>query len=433
MLQFVIAGLVLGGIYAIASAGLVITYTSSGILNFAFGAMAYFIARLYYFLNTQHGWGIAPAVIASVVVAAPLMGVVLYVVLFRFLRLSSPLIKVVATIGLLVAIPSLATWIFGNQAIQEAPGLAPNPNAVYQFLGVPIDQNQIIVYICVVATVVLGAAVLRYTEVGLKVRAMVDSPAMTDLSGTSPTAISVGVWAVSTFFAGLAGVLTAPLNGLDPSQFTLLIAASFAAVVAARLRSLPVAVIVGLLMGVATSLIQRYLPSDSQWTTGLINAIPFIVIALFLVYSLFRGGRLGETEGWGGALDRAITPQGESRLAGSTSNVVETASLNFVGTLRRSAPAHHRRGGGAPPGERVLGRALPVGVRPGHHLPLLDDRHGRGRHALALPDHVRRRRRADHGPAGEPLRLAGPGRCRRGRSHRRRHGGDHRLPQHPAR
>ena len=42
MLQFVIAGLVLGGIYAIASAGLVITYTSSGILNFAFGAMAYF-------------------------------------------------------------------------------------------------------------------------------------------------------------------------------------------------------------------------------------------------------------------------------------------------------------------------------------------------------------------------------------------------------
>ena len=178
---------------------------------------------------------------------------------------------------------------------------------------------------------VIGALVLRYTDVGLKVRAMVDSPAITGLSGSSPTAISVGVWAVATFFAGLAGVLTAPLNGLDPSQFTLLIAASFAAVVAARLRSLPVAVLVGLAMGVATSLIQRYLPSNSQWTTGLINAIPFIVIALFLIYSLIRGGRVGETEGWGGALDRAITPQGESRLAGSTSNAVETASLNFIG------------------------------------------------------------------------------------------------------
>ena len=71
MLQFVIAGLVLGGIYAIAAAGLVITYTSSGILNFAFGAIAYFIARFFYYLHTQHNWGIAPAAILSIVVLAP--------------------------------------------------------------------------------------------------------------------------------------------------------------------------------------------------------------------------------------------------------------------------------------------------------------------------------------------------------------------------
>ena len=331
MLQFVIAGLVTGGVYAIAATGLVITYTSSGILNFAFGAIAYFVARFFYYLHTQHNWALAPAAVLSVLVLAPAIGVLLYVVLFRYMRLSSPLIKVVATIGLLVALPELATWIFGNVPIQSAPGLAWNPNAVYHFLGVPIDQNELIVLICIAATVVIGALVLRYTEIGLKVRAMVDSPAMTDLSGTSPTAIAVGVWAVATFFAGLAGVLIAPLNGLDPSQFTLLIAASFAAVVAARLRNLPVAVLVGLLMGVATSLIQRYLPSNSQWTTGLINAIPFIVIALFLIYSLLRSGRVGENDSYGGALDRAITPQGESRLAGSTSNVVETASLNFVG------------------------------------------------------------------------------------------------------
>jgi branched-chain amino acid transport system permease protein len=331
MLQFVIAGLALGGIYAIASAGLVITYSSSGILNFAFGAMAFFIARFYYYLHTQHSWAILSAALVSVGVAAPALGVLLYVALFRHLRLSSPLIKVVATIGLLVALPSAATLIFGNQAIQQAPGLAPEPVAVYQFLGVPVTLDQVIVYACVVATVVLGAVVLRYTEVGLKVRAMVDSPAMTDLSGTNPTAVSVGVWAVATFFAGLCGVLAAPIIGLDAGNFTLLIAASFAAVVAARLRNLPVAVAVGLLMGVATSLIQRYLPPASQWTTEIIDAVPFIVIALFLIYSLVRRGRVGESEGWGGALDRAIAPQGESRLAGSTSSVVETSSLSFFG------------------------------------------------------------------------------------------------------
>src|SRR5579862_9149655 len=109
MLQYVIAGLALGGIYAIASAGLVLTYVSSGILNFAFGSIAFFVARFYYYLHIQVGWGIAPAAVVSVVLAGPAIGVLLYFALFRFLRLSSPLIKVVATLGLSVAIPALAT------------------------------------------------------------------------------------------------------------------------------------------------------------------------------------------------------------------------------------------------------------------------------------------------------------------------------------
>ncbi len=330
MLEYVIAGLVLGGIYAIASAGLVITYVSSGILNFAFGALAFFIARFYYYLHTQQSWAILPAAVVAIGLAGPAIGVFLYAVLFRFLRFSPPLIKVVATVGLLVAVPSLAVVIFGDQAIVSAPGLAPEPVRVFQFLGVPVTMDQIIVYICVAATVVLGAVILRYTEVGLKVRAMVDSPAMADLSGTNPGAVSVGVWAVSTFFAGLTGVLAAPIIGLDAHNFTLLIAAAFAAVVAAKLRSLPIAVGVGLLMGIATSLIQRYLPPNSNWTTEFIDAVPFIVIALVLLYNLLRYRRVDEVEGVGGALDRAITPQGESRLAGSTTNALETGSLGLV-------------------------------------------------------------------------------------------------------
>ncbi len=330
MLQYVIAGLVLGGIYAIASAGLVITYVSSGILNFAFGALAYFVARFYYYLHSQEHWGIVPAALVAVVVAAPAIGVFLYFALFRFLRLSSPLIKVVATLGLLVTIPAIATLVFGSGAILKAPGLAPEPVRVFNFLGVPVTMDQIIVYICVVATVVLGAVVLRYTDVGLKVRAMVDSPSMTALSGTSPNGVSIGVWAVSTFFAGLAGVLAAPIIGLDPGNFTLLIAAAFAAVIAARLKSLTIAVIVGLLMGVVTSLIQRYLPPSSNITTEIVDAVPFMFIAVFLIYSLLRRGQVSETERVGGALDMAIIPQGESQLAGSTSTALDSGSLGLI-------------------------------------------------------------------------------------------------------
>jgi branched-chain amino acid transport system permease protein len=321
---------VLGGIYAVASAGLVITYVSSGILNFAFGALAYFVARFYYYLHSQEHWSILAAALVSIVVAGPAIGVFLYFALFRFLRLSSPLIKVVATLGLLVTIPAIATLVFGNQAILKAPGLAPEPVRVFNFLGVPVTMDQIIVYICVVATVVLGAVILRYTDVGLKVRAMVDSPSMTALSGTSPNGVSIGVWAVSTFFAGLAGVLAAPIIGLEPGNFTLLIAAAFAAVIAARLKSLTIAVIVGLLMGVVTSLIQRYLPPSSSVTTEIVDAVPFMFIAVFLLYSLVRRGQVSETERVGGALDMAIIPQGESQLAGSTSSALDSGSLGLI-------------------------------------------------------------------------------------------------------
>ena len=124
MLQYVLAGLALGSIYAIASSGLVITFVSAGVLNFAFGSMAYLVARFYYWLNSQQGWGTNTAGAVSIVIFAPLVGVILYAVLFRFLRGKSTLVKLVATIGLSVALPAVSDLIFGNHAIVSAPGLA---------------------------------------------------------------------------------------------------------------------------------------------------------------------------------------------------------------------------------------------------------------------------------------------------------------------
>jgi branched-chain amino acid transport system permease protein len=314
VLQYVIAGLVLGGIYAIASAGLVVTYLSAGILNFSFGALAFVIARFYYYLNTQEHWAILPAALLAIVGLGPALGILLYFGLFRFLRLSSTLVKVVATVGISVAVPYASTIIFGSAPILKAPGLAPQPVRVFLVDNVPVTMDQIIVYACVAGVVVVGAIVLRYTDIGLRVRAMVDSPAMTSLSGTSPNAVSVGVWAASTGLAGLTGVLAAPIIGLDSGDFTLLMVAAFAAVVAARLRNLPVAVAVGLAMGIAGALVQYWLPPASSFTAAVLPSIPFIFTAIFLVYFMVRYRGVDEAAGVGGALDRAITPQGEVRI-----------------------------------------------------------------------------------------------------------------------
>ncbi len=329
MEQFVVAGLVLGSIYALAASGLVITYVSTGVLNFAFGALAFFIARTYYYLHIEHEWGILASAALCLLVLAPVMGLFLYMAIFRYLRLSSQLIKVVVTIGVSVAIPILATMLYGTDEIFQAPGLAPQPVDVYQVLGVAVTLDQVIAYACVLAIVVIGALILRFTEAGLSVRAMVDSEAMTSLSGSNPSRIAAGVWMVATFLAGLAGILAAPVIGLDSGKFTLLIAAAFAAVIAARLRSLPIAVIVALLMGIAGSLVQYYLPPDSEVTSNIVPSIPFAFVVISLIVNIIRSGRVNEEEGVGGALDRAITPNGGSRLAASADTNDYYPKTNF--------------------------------------------------------------------------------------------------------
>src|SRR5580700_8463614 len=181
MLAYVLAGLALGSIYAIASAGLVVTFESAGVLNFAFGSMAYVVARFYYWLNSQHGWGTDTAGFVSIVIAGPLLGIVLYAVLFRHLRGKSTLIKLVATIGLSVALPSIADLTFGTQAIVSAPGLAGPTDQPFHLFGTAVTTDQIITYSFVLLVVVVGVVILRFTDVGLRVRAVVDSEAMASI------------------------------------------------------------------------------------------------------------------------------------------------------------------------------------------------------------------------------------------------------------
>ena len=101
-------------------------------------------------------------------------------------------------------------------------------------------------------------------------------------------------------------MLAGPILSVDSvSNYTLLTASTFAAVVAARLRSLPIAVIVALAMGVAGALAQWALPPQSQWTTNVISSIPFAIVVISLLWYTARGS-MGGARGAGGALDEAI-------------------------------------------------------------------------------------------------------------------------------
>ncbi len=313
VLSYVLVGLSLGAIYAIAAGSLVITYVASGIFNLAFAAMAYTVARCYYFLNTEQSWGILASAVVSLGVFAPLLGIALYAVLFRHLRLRSTLVKLVATIGLSVALPPLVNLIFGKLTNPTAPGLAPRPLGVVTVFDTAINGDQIATYLGLLVVLATGIGLLRLTSVGLKVRALVDSEAMTALNGISPGRVSIGVWAASSVLAGLAGILLAPTTGLSSEAMTGLMATAFAAVVAARLRNLGVAIGVALLIGVITGVVQRFVNAGSDVAAKLVPSVPFVLMLLFLIYHAFRG-QAGDLVSSGG-LDRAISTQADENIS----------------------------------------------------------------------------------------------------------------------
>ncbi len=328
MLSYLLVGLALGSVYAIAAGSLVITYVASGVFNLAFAAMALTVARIFYTLNTEQGWPIPIAAVVSLLVFAPLFGAFLYLALFRFLRGRSMIIKLMATTGLSVALPPLVDLVFGHLTSTAASGLAPRPLRVFRPFGAVVNLDQVMTYLGLVLVLAIGVGLLRFTEIGLKVRAMVDSEALTGLSGTDPARVAAGVWAVSGVLAGLTGILIAPTAGLSLEGMTSMMAAAFAAVVAARLRSLPIAVGSALLMGVATSLVQKYMDPESSFTAAVVPSVPFAFMLVALLFYAVRG-RAGDTA-VGGSLDRAIAVQGgdpaTSPVTGSRSGTIKGAT-----------------------------------------------------------------------------------------------------------
>jgi branched-chain amino acid transport system permease protein len=289
---YIVGGLVLGGIYAISALGLTMTYISSRVLNFAHGAIAFFVAMTFYRMYGVWHWPLAVAAIVSIGVVGPAIGLFLWVALARNLSKVGTVVMLVATVGLYVALTPLTFLVFSDNPIFERPGLAGNHVSVYHILGVGLNSDQLIVF---VGTIVIGAALaamLRFTTAGLLIRAVVDSPSLSGLAGTNPRIVGAASWALGCLLAGLSGVMLTPLVGLDPTAFTLLIVASLAAVVVARLSSLALAFLGALLLGLIQDISVKYLPSKSIWASGFRPSVPFIVMMVFLLaYQGFGRGK----------------------------------------------------------------------------------------------------------------------------------------------
>ncbi len=290
-LTYSIGGIPAGCVYALVAIGLVLIYKTTGVFNLAFGAQAYVSAALYYVTVAQHGWPKLAGFAFSVLLVGPLIGLLLDRGLFRFMHSATTTAKVATSIGLLVGIPPIVQFFWGAGAHQAppylTPGIARNETPPVYHLGADIhlDLNQLMTIGVTVFVVVLLTILFRYSAIGLKMRAVVESPRMVELAGIDSQRVSTFAWMLSSLLAGLAGVLIAPLqNNVDPIQLTYLLVTALAAAAFGGLYSLPMTFVGGVLLGVLQNAMTSFLPLGSAFARELRPSFPFIVLVLLLLF-----------------------------------------------------------------------------------------------------------------------------------------------------
>jgi ABC-type branched-subunit amino acid transport system ATPase component/branched-subunit amino acid ABC-type transport system permease component len=319
--NLVISGAVTGAIYSIMASGLVLTFQTSGVFNFAHGAIAFTTAFFYYQIHTGQGVPIVPAAILSVLVFAPLLGLALDYVLLRRLATAPVYARIVGTIGLLVALPAFALWLVesvGDSALGLglpkvsdtasvggiAPGLGPQPPEILHISsGINLSTDQLAVFVAAAISAFALWLIIRRTRVGLLMRAVVDRETLAALRGVNPARSSAIAWILTMVLAGLGGILIAPLFQLNDTLFTLVVLGSLFAVVVSGVlwgfrAALPIAFAGGLLLGVIQNLVAGYgddfLPGFLNKLSGFRSSIPFLlVVVVLLVIGRDRGRAAG--------------------------------------------------------------------------------------------------------------------------------------------
>jgi branched-chain amino acid transport system permease protein len=273
-------GLIIGAFYVLMALGLSLILNLSNVINFAHGGFLVLGGYLAYAITPYVGfWGallLAPPVIA-------LVGLVVERTLIKPLYGRDPLYSLLLTFGLAFVIEDGTRFIWGAQG---------KPVTVPEVLAQPISDELFFITgyrLFMVATVAVAVALLfvllRYTRLGIRIRA-----GTLDLETVSALGINVGRlramnFGVGIFLAGLSGVLAAGQLGLEPTMGTGLLMPSFIAIIVGGVGSLTGTLLGGLLIGVASGITAVFLPAASE-------AIMYVLMAIILM--IRPRGLLGE-------------------------------------------------------------------------------------------------------------------------------------------
>lgn len=292
---FLVLGLGPGAIYGALGVGVVITYRGSGVINLAHGAMAMYPTYVYAELRRSGSLvlpgipgsfriadevGTAAALAVAVVVGA-LLALCIYGVVVHPLRRAPALVRVVGAVGVLIVLQSVVTLRFGTSAL-TVDAVLPQHAVTIAGRTLPADRLYLVVVLAIVA--VSATALYRFTRFGLASRGATESALAVELLGYSPVWLGAANWVIGGVLAALFGILLAPIAGLAPSTYSLLVVPALFAALAGRLRSVWATVGAGLALGLFQSQAARArLPWEWLGPQTVKTVLPFAALVGVLV------------------------------------------------------------------------------------------------------------------------------------------------------
>jgi branched-chain amino acid transport system permease protein len=273
-------GLIIGAFYVLMALGLSLILNLSNVINFAHGGFLVIGGYIAYTITPYVGfWG--------ALVFAPFLTAVLGLIVERVLISRvygrDPLYSLLLTFGLAFMIEDGTRFIWGAQGKPvSVPAILSQPLSNELFF---ITGYRLFMVVVVIISVSLLFVVLRYTRLGIRIRA-----GTLDLETVAALGINVRMlrslnFAGGVFLAGLSGVLAAGQLGLEPTMGAGLLMPSFIAIIVGGVGSLPGTLIGGLLIGVASGITAVFLPAASE-------AVMFVLMAVILL--IRPRGLLGE-------------------------------------------------------------------------------------------------------------------------------------------
>jgi branched-chain amino acid transport system permease protein len=266
-------GLIQGVFYALMALGLALILSLNSVINMAHGGFLVIGAYLAYTLSPYLGfWG---ALIAGPLLAAGIGLVVERILIRPIYKRPDPIYSLLLTFGLALIIEDMTRTIWGPQGL---------PLEVPEIINSPISEKFFFVtgYRLFVVGITAAAAIglyllLRYTLLGIRIRAGTRDLEMTSALGVNIYKLRALNFGFGCFFAGLAGVLAAGVLGLTPPMGNSLIMPSFVAIIIGGVGSLFGAVAGGLIIGLAAGIATTYYPAASEAVIYLMMLIVLVV------------------------------------------------------------------------------------------------------------------------------------------------------------